>query len=157
MMDAQAQDRAHRIGQKKEVRVFRLLTNSPVEERILARATDKRNLNGLVVEAGQFNVRTPVGANNSAANKAAQEENRAMMESLLKEWSTGASMSLNDGSTGDGTNEESGGVGADQAEDDYVNEVMASSEAELAVYQALDVQYEKDRMERWKTIHAGSG
>lgn len=35
----------------------RLLTNSPVEERILARATDKKNLNGLVVEAGRFNVR----------------------------------------------------------------------------------------------------
>ena len=39
MMDAQAQDRAHRIGQKNEVRVFRLLTASPIEERILARAT----------------------------------------------------------------------------------------------------------------------
>ena len=52
MMDAQAQDRAHRIGQKNEVRVFRLVTNTAVEEKILARATDKRNLNGLVVEAG---------------------------------------------------------------------------------------------------------
>ena len=40
-MDAQAQDRAHRIGQKNEVRVFRLITNTPVEERILARANDK--------------------------------------------------------------------------------------------------------------------
>eukprot|EP00428_Durinskia_dybowskii_P083329 CAMPEP_0170441350 /NCGR_PEP_ID=MMETSP0117_2-20130122/46848_1 /TAXON_ID=400756 /ORGANISM="Durinskia baltica, Strain CSIRO CS-38" /LENGTH=1297 /DNA_ID=CAMNT_0010701887 /DNA_START=433 /DNA_END=4327 /DNA_ORIENTATION=+ len=162
MMDAQAQDRAHRIGQKKEVRVFRLLTNSPVEERILARATDKRNLNGLVVEAGQFNVRTPAasGSNNSAANAAAQAENRAMMESLLKEWSTGASMSLNDSGSGDGTGEEGAGTsaaGADQAEDDYVNEVMASSEAELAVYQALDVQYEKDRIERWKAMHANTG
>jgi ATP-dependent helicase STH1/SNF2 len=113
MMDAQAQDRAHRIGQKKEVRVFRLLTNSPVEERILARATDKRNLNGLVVEAGRFNVRTPpaAGGLNSAAQAAAQAENRAMMESLLKEWSTGANMSLADGSSGDGGSED-GGVGA---------------------------------------------
>ncbi|RYG58471.1 hypothetical protein EON64_21285, partial [archaeon] len=55
MMDAQAQDRAHRIGQKNEVRVFRLVTNSVIEERILTRANDKRSLNGLVVEAGQFN------------------------------------------------------------------------------------------------------
>ena len=54
MMDAQAQDRAHRIGQKNEVRVFRLVTNTLVEEKILARATDKRNLNGLVVEAGEY-------------------------------------------------------------------------------------------------------
>lgn len=65
--------------------MFRLLTNSPVEERILARATDKRNLNGLVVEAGRFNVRS-----NTAASAHAQQENREMMESLLKEWSTGA-------------------------------------------------------------------
>ena len=54
MMDAQAQDRAHRIGQKNEVRVLRLITASPVEERILARATDKLNMNGLIVEAGKF-------------------------------------------------------------------------------------------------------
>jgi ATP-dependent helicase STH1/SNF2 len=161
MMDAQAQDRAHRIGQKKEVRVFRLLTNSPVEERILARATDKRNLNGLVVEAGRFNQRGPTGGvNNNAANAAAQAENRAMMESLLKEWSTGANMSLNDGSSGDGGSED-GGVagpgGADQAEDDYINEVMAASEAELAVYQAIDAQYERERAEKWRNLYAAQG
>ncbi|CAM9912851.1 unnamed protein product [Ectocarpus fasciculatus] len=55
MMDMQAQDRAHRIGQKHEVRVFRLVTDSPVEERIISRATDKLNMTGLVVEAGKFN------------------------------------------------------------------------------------------------------
>lgn len=33
--------------------MFRLVTNSPIEERVLARATDKKNLNGLVVEAGE--------------------------------------------------------------------------------------------------------
>ena len=54
MMDAQAQDRAHRIGQKNDVRVFRLVSTSPVEERILQRATDKLNMNSLVVEAGNF-------------------------------------------------------------------------------------------------------
>lgn len=72
MMDAQAQDRAHRIGQKNEVRVFRLITTSPVEERILSRATDKLNLTGLVVEAGKFN----------KTSKA--QERKEMMETLLK-------------------------------------------------------------------------
>ncbi|ETL48775.1 hypothetical protein L916_01660 [Phytophthora nicotianae] len=71
-MDAQAQDRAHRIGQKNEVRVFRLVTNSPVEEKILSRATDKMNMNNLVVEAGKFN------------NKSKEAERRAMLESLIK-------------------------------------------------------------------------
>jgi hypothetical protein len=54
MMDLQAQDRAHRIGQKKVVSVFRLITNSPVEEKILSRASEKLNMSELVVEAGKF-------------------------------------------------------------------------------------------------------
>ena len=40
--DLQAQDRAHRIGQKNEVRVLRLITVSSVEERILAAAKYKQ-------------------------------------------------------------------------------------------------------------------
>ena len=34
-MDLQAQDRAHRIGQTKPVRVFRLVSQHSVEEKIL--------------------------------------------------------------------------------------------------------------------------
>ena len=37
-MDAQATDRVHRIGQKKKVLVYRLVTKGTVEERILKRA-----------------------------------------------------------------------------------------------------------------------
>ena len=35
--DLQAQDRAHRIGQKKEVKVFRLVTADSIEEKVLTR------------------------------------------------------------------------------------------------------------------------
>jgi hypothetical protein len=48
------QDRAHRIGQRNDVSVFRLVTNSPVEEKILSRATEKLNVSELVVESGKF-------------------------------------------------------------------------------------------------------
>ena len=34
-MDSQATDRAHRIGQRKTVHVYRLVTHSTIEERIL--------------------------------------------------------------------------------------------------------------------------
>lgn len=40
----QAQDRAHRIGQRNEVRVLRLMTVNSVEERILAAARYKLNM-----------------------------------------------------------------------------------------------------------------
>jgi SNF2 family DNA or RNA helicase len=36
-VDLQAMDRAHRIGQTKTVRVFRLITDNTVEERIIYR------------------------------------------------------------------------------------------------------------------------
>uniref|UniRef100_A0A1I7WM49 Helicase C-terminal domain-containing protein n=1 Tax=Heterorhabditis bacteriophora TaxID=37862 RepID=A0A1I7WM49_HETBA len=49
--DMQAQDRAHRIGQKREVRVLRLITANSVEERILAAAKYKLN-------AGKFDQRS---------------------------------------------------------------------------------------------------
>ena len=37
-VDLQAMDRAHRIGQKKEVKVIRMITDSTIEERIVERA-----------------------------------------------------------------------------------------------------------------------
>ena len=44
LQDMQAQDRAHRIGQTNEVRVLRLCTVNSVEEKILAAARYKLNV-----------------------------------------------------------------------------------------------------------------
>merc|ERR1712187_606065 len=49
-MDAQAQDRAHRIGQTKTVNIYRLVTEHTIEENILIKAQQKRNLDVLVME-----------------------------------------------------------------------------------------------------------
>jgi len=54
-MDEQAKDRAHRIGQKNEVRVYRLITHSKVEAGLLARATSKKELDNIIIQAGMFN------------------------------------------------------------------------------------------------------
>jgi len=48
-MDRQAEDRAHRIGQKHEVRVYRLITISRVEEGILSKAEEKKDLDELII------------------------------------------------------------------------------------------------------------
>ncbi|RLN75764.1 hypothetical protein BBJ28_00010208 [Nothophytophthora sp. Chile5] len=52
--DLQAQDRAHRIGQKKEVNVYRLVTADSVEEKIIERAQQKLKLDAMVVQQGRL-------------------------------------------------------------------------------------------------------
>ncbi len=52
--DLQAQDRAHRIGQKNPVVVFRLATKGTVEETLLLSADAKRRLEKLVIKKGGF-------------------------------------------------------------------------------------------------------
>lgn len=48
------QDRAHRIGQKKQVQVFRFITENTVEERIVERAEMKLRLDAVVIQQGQL-------------------------------------------------------------------------------------------------------
>ena len=53
-MDAQAQDRAHRIGQTREVHIYRFVCSSTIEENILTKAKQKRHLDFLVMTEGNF-------------------------------------------------------------------------------------------------------
>ena len=53
-MDAQATDRAHRIGQTKVVSVYRLITADTIEERVLKRAKQKQNVQATVYSGGAF-------------------------------------------------------------------------------------------------------
>ncbi|KAI5953562.1 hypothetical protein KGF54_002934 [Candida jiufengensis] len=50
--DLQAMDRAHRIGQTKQVKVFRLITENSVETELLKSATRKAQLNKFVYKNG---------------------------------------------------------------------------------------------------------
>jgi SWI/SNF-related matrix-associated actin-dependent regulator of chromatin subfamily A member 5 len=52
--DLQAQDRAHRIGQKKPVQVFRLVTDESVEVKVVERAQQKLKLDAMVVQQGRL-------------------------------------------------------------------------------------------------------
>ena len=53
-MDLQAMDRAHRIGQKSQVRVFRLVCEDTVEQLMVERATKKLFLDALVMKQGKL-------------------------------------------------------------------------------------------------------
>lgn len=56
----QAQDRAHRIGQTREVRVLRLTCANTMEEDILERTTYKKELGGAAIDGGMFNEKSTV-------------------------------------------------------------------------------------------------
>ena len=60
--DLQVQDRAHRIGQTKAVRILRFITEKSVEEAMYARARYKLDIDDKVIQAGRFD------------NKSTQEE-----------------------------------------------------------------------------------
>ncbi|GFY85241.1 chromatin remodeling factor17 [Actinidia rufa] len=53
-VDLQAQDRAHRIGQTKEVQVFRFCTEYTIEEKVIERAYKKLALDALVIQQGRL-------------------------------------------------------------------------------------------------------
>ncbi|KAI5284099.1 RSC chromatin remodeling complex ATPase component, partial [Ascosphaera atra] len=107
--DLQAQDRAHRIGQKNEVRILRLITSNSVEERILERAQFKLDMDGKVIQAGKFD------------NKSTNEERDALLRTLLES-------AENADQAGD----------QDEMDDDDLNDIMARSDDELTLFQKID-------------------
>ena len=63
-IDSQAMDRAHRLGQTKQVTVYRLITKGTIEERIRKRALQKEEVQRVVITGGDgggvdFNTRAP--------------------------------------------------------------------------------------------------
>ena len=69
-MDLQAQDRAHRIGQKKPVMVYRLITQHSIEEKVIERAELKLRLDALVIQQGRLA---------SSTNKISKDEMLSMI------------------------------------------------------------------------------
>jgi len=53
-VDSQAMDRAHRLGQTKQVTVYRLITRNSIEERILLRAKQKEEVQRVVISGNAF-------------------------------------------------------------------------------------------------------
>lgn len=57
-MDLQAMDRAHRIGQKKIVQVFRLVTPNTMEEKMIERQSLKLKLDNMIIQKGRMAPKT---------------------------------------------------------------------------------------------------
>ncbi|KAI6239001.1 hypothetical protein M3Y99_00631700 [Aphelenchoides fujianensis] len=72
-MDMQAMDRAHRIGQQREVRVLRLVTVNSIEEKILGAARYKLDVDEKVIQAGMFD------------QKSTGSERKQMLEQIIRQ------------------------------------------------------------------------
>ncbi|XP_027758991.1 chromodomain-helicase-DNA-binding protein 1-like [Empidonax traillii] len=89
--DLQAQARAHRIGQKKQVNIYRLVTKGSVEEDILERAKKKMVLDHLVIQRMDTTGKTILhtGSTPSSSTPFNKEELSAILkfgaEELFKE------------------------------------------------------------------------
>lgn len=109
-MDLQAQDRAHRIGQKNEVRVLRLITVNSVEEKILAAAKYKLDLNEKIIKAGMFD------------NKSTGQERRQILQAIL---SSTDDCEVNENEIPD---------------DETINQMISRGEEEFEIYQKEDIK-----------------
>ncbi|RMJ22265.1 hypothetical protein PHISP_06866 [Aspergillus sp. HF37] len=54
-MDKQCQDRCHRIGQTRDVHIYRFVSEYTIESNILRKANQKRMLDDVVIQEGEFN------------------------------------------------------------------------------------------------------
>lgn len=113
--DLQAQDRAHRIGQKNEVRILRLISSNSVEEKILERAKFKLDMDGKVIQAGRFD------------NKSSETDRDAMLRTLLE------------------TAEAADNLEQEEMDDDDLNMILARSDEELEIFRQLDEEREKQK------------
>ncbi|XP_055706641.1 ATP-dependent helicase brm isoform X3 [Phlebotomus papatasi] len=108
--DLQAQDRAHRIGQRNEVRVLRLMTVNSVEERILAAARYKLNMDEKVIQAGMFD------------QKSTGSERQQFLQSILHQ--------------DEAEEEEENEV----PEDEMINLMISRSDDELELFKKMDAE-----------------
>uniref|UniRef100_A0A8D3DSA4 Chromodomain helicase DNA binding protein 2 n=1 Tax=Scophthalmus maximus TaxID=52904 RepID=A0A8D3DSA4_SCOMX len=80
--DLQAQARAHRIGQKKQVNIYRLVTKGTVEEDIIERAKKKMVLDHLVIQRMDTTGRTVLDSNSGTTNS--NPFNKEELTAILK-------------------------------------------------------------------------
>ncbi|EKM60438.1 uncharacterized protein PHACADRAFT_179732 [Phanerochaete carnosa HHB-10118-sp] len=118
--DLQAQDRAHRIGQTKVVRILRFITEKSVEEAMFARARYKLDIDDKVIQAGRFD------------NKSTQEEQEEFLRSILE-------------ADQEEENEEAGDMN-----DEEINEIIARNEEEVGTFREFDIKRDRDAMEAWR-------
>ncbi|TQN72061.1 Helicase SWR1 [Colletotrichum shisoi] len=121
-MDKQCQDRCHRIGQTRDVHIYRLVSEHTIEANILRKASQKQMLDDVVIQEGSFttdyfnklSVRDVLG---TEGNDLVDDAANAAMDRLLGGVDSGPSRSV--------------GEDLKQAEDQEDVEAVEAAEKEL--------------------------
>ncbi|XP_057834125.2 uncharacterized protein LOC131044739 isoform X2 [Cryptomeria japonica] len=124
-VDLQAQARAHRIGQKRDVLVLRLETVHTVEEQVRASAEHKLGVANQSITAGFFD------------NNTSPEDRRVYLEELLR-----------------GSKKEED---THVLDDEALNYLLARSESEIDVFEAVDKTRHQAEQEEWLKCIQGNG
>ncbi|KAH2908100.1 swr1 complex component [Aspergillus fumigatus] len=85
-MDKQCQDRCHRIGQTRDVHIYRFVSEHTIESNILRKANQKRMLDDVVIQEGEFTTDyfTKLDVRDMIGEEAeAQDEASAAMDRVL--------------------------------------------------------------------------
>lgn len=105
--------------------MFRLITVSPVEEQVLARAQDKLRMDQMVIQSGSFN-KDNAGSSDS--------QRKMMLQEILRQ-------------------EIKQGNDAGAPNDEEINRLMARSDEEFATFQAMDKQIDEEDARVWAMLH----
>ena len=82
-VDQQAMDRAHRLGQMKQVTVYRMITKNTVEERIMQRAKQKDQIHKVVIAGGAFKDSAPLEGGDGISIDGKPKDRKEIMSLLL--------------------------------------------------------------------------
>ncbi|KAL2017189.1 hypothetical protein VTK56DRAFT_2509 [Thermocarpiscus australiensis] len=90
-MDKQCQDRCHRIGQTRDVHIYRLVSEHTIEANILRKASQKQMLDDVVIQEGEFttdyfnklSVRDVIGTNGEISANADDVAASAAVDRVL--------------------------------------------------------------------------
>jgi len=115
-MDKQAQDRAHRIGQKKEVLILRMITINTIEQNVLDRADFKKGLEQKIIGAGKFD------------ESSKDSERQEMLRELLRVEENGS----------EGENEEG------MPTEEEINRILARVDGEYEIFQQIDKERKEE-------------
>lgn len=142
-MDKQCQDRCHRIGQTRDVHIYRFVSEYTIESNILRKANQKRMLDDVVIQEGEFNtdyVTKTDGrevAGGEEDTKEQQDEASAAMDRVLATRNAGGTRAF------------------EQAEDK--EDMVAAKNAQKELEHADDGDFEDRSVSHGTPGHTGAG